>query len=89
VEDVELRVRDQAMHDSGADDGDKWVFISMQNECGLPDSVESGNARQWCAGVVARVDSNARALPFHGDGTCLSRGPVGFWWHQCSFMARS
>src|SRR5207302_9629372 len=40
VEDVELRVRDQAMHDLRVDQGDKRVVIPMQNQCRLPEFAE-------------------------------------------------
>ena len=36
VEDVELRMWDQAMHDLRVHYGNKRVVISMQNQCWLP-----------------------------------------------------
>ena len=45
VEDVELRVRDQAMHDLRVDQWDKRVVIAMQNQCRLPELAEPEDAR--------------------------------------------
>ncbi len=44
VEDVELRMWDQAMHDLRVHYWNKRIVISMQNQCRLPEFVEPGDA---------------------------------------------
>ncbi len=44
VEDVELRMWDQAMHDLRVDYWNKRIVISMQNQCWLPEFAQPGDA---------------------------------------------
>src|SRR5438270_13953129 len=44
VEDVELRTRDQAVHDSRVDEWDQRVVIGVQNQCWLAEFAYAGNA---------------------------------------------